>query len=138
MTKSQLTDWFETEFWPLYLELVKTPFKTQFGAGVKGEALKSMTKLNPSESIRERMIKHLADQIVHRRAMFEVCRQDRCQYEQAVKYNKFYCNRHGKTWINNMGWVDDFPELEKPKRERQQGNIAHREWTGFEWNKGHD
>ena len=49
-----------------------------------------------------------------------------------------YESTNGAGWINNMGWVDDFPELEKPKRERQHGNIAHREWTGFEWNKGHD
>ena len=139
MTKSQLTDWFETEFWPLYLELVKQPrlkngkrFPTDFGAGDKGEALKAMDKLNPSRDIRGRIMAHLAMQIENRQELLERCGTVE-SYKATVKFQKFYCNRHGKTWINNFGWHGEPPELEiKRETSRQQGSAAYRQWTGFD------
>ena len=126
MTKSQLIDWFETDFWPLYLELVKQPrlkngkrFPTDFGAGDKGEAMKSMDRLNPSKDLRDRIMDHLAMQIEKRQELFERCGSKQV-YEATVKYQKFYCNRHGKTWINNMGWFGEPPELTIKQAEPRQ------------------
>jgi len=132
MKTSELTSWFLKDFWPLYLELMKTPYSTQFGAGNRGEALKSMIKLNPSEDIRHRMVEHLEMQVVHRRGVNEVC-GSRQNYEATVKYQKFYCNRHGATWINNMGWFDEVPEIEIKHIERVSRQISHpshKAWEG--------
>lgn len=128
MIKKHLTEWFDSQFWPKYLLLMKTPFPTKWKAGVGGEALTAILKLKPSENIRDRIIKHLDDQIAHR---LEVYQRMGDNYTEYVKYKKFYCNRQARTWINNMGWVDDFPEIEnKPARQRQISHPSHKVWSG--------
>ncbi len=135
MDKSTLTDWFLTDFWPLYLELVKTPYKTQFKQGQRGEALKAIMKLKPSQNMRERMISHLAAQIAHRKELYNQC-GSRSVYEKRTNRVKFYCNRHGVTWINQMGWFDEIPEIEhreppKPKpipQPVERNKEAARQW----------
>lgn len=110
MTKQELTDFFMTEFWPRYRELVRTPFPTKWKGGARGDALKKWLSLKPSEELRGRIIAALDAQIAHRRKLFQKCGSMEA-YLKVTEGQKFYCNRMGSTWLNQMGWEDEIPSI---------------------------
>lgn len=122
MTNEDLATWFMDEFWPLYLKLMKTPFATKFKQGTRGEALKKMLSLKPSQDLRERILLSLQAQIIHRQKLFDRCGSAQA-YNEATEYNKFYCNRMASSWIFQMGWDDEIPGLDQVQEELPQNNV---------------
>jgi len=118
MTKTELEVWALEEFWPRYKTLCKTPFVTKWTGGQRGEAVAKVALLNPSTELREKILSAITAQTTHRKKLFELCGSNR-QYEVKTKYNKFYSNRDGKTWLHNKGWNDEIPSLSEDKN-----NIA--------------
>lgn len=111
MTKEELTIWFNNEFWEQYRTLVKTPFATKWKAGTKGEALKKILSLDPSETLRERIMMAIVAQINHRQKLYQQCGSMQA-YLAKTNFDKFYSNRMASTWIFNMGWEDEIPQIE--------------------------
>lgn len=124
MNKAELEGWFETAFWPAYKQLVKTPFPTKYKQGTKGSALKKILSLNPSEELRERIMAALGAQIRHRRSLYESLGSEQA-YIEYTAYNRFYTNRHGETWINQMGWTDEIPSIQEVNEERLATGLIH-------------
>ncbi len=116
MTNSELAEWFSESFWAPYKVLVKTPFVTKYKAGPKGEALKIILRLNPSEALRDRISMAIAAQIDHRKKLIQDCGSMQA-YLEATRYQKFYANRMGSTWLNQMGWEDEIPSLAETRIE---------------------
>lgn len=111
MTTEELITWFHNEFWEQYRELIKTPFVTKHKIGSKGEALKKMLQMKPSEALRARILSAIIEQRKHRKLMFEQCGSMQ-KYLEITKFDKFYCTRMCSTWINQMGWEDEIPQLD--------------------------
>ncbi len=109
MTSEELTQWFSEVLWPAYRQLVKTPYVTKFGAGSKGESLKKILTMKPSEKLRERIVMAIAAQTRHRKKTFDACGSMQA-YLVKTKFNKFYANRMGSTYLNQMGWEDEIPD----------------------------
>ena len=109
MTKDELTDWFMEVFWPAYKTLCKTPYVTQWTGGARGECLTKVLQMKPSEKLRERILAAVLEQTHHRKEVYQALGSKQL-YEQHTKYNKFYCNRDGRTWLHNTGWMDEIPE----------------------------
>lgn len=114
MSKQDLEKWFNEEFWPLYLELVKTPEPTKYKAGTKGDALSKVLKEGYSKELRDRIIRALQAQIKHRRDLCQQCGSMQA-YMARTAYDKFYCNRNGRTWLNQCGWEDEIPSIMEEK-----------------------
>jgi hypothetical protein len=110
MNKSDLEKWVLETFWPAYCGLVKTPVVTSYGSGGRGEAIKKILTLKPSEELRRCIIDAISAQIRHRRTLFNKCGSMQ-KYVAETNKIKFYCNRNGATWINQMGWKDEIPSL---------------------------
>ena len=110
MNDKKYGDWFEDEFWPLYKELVKTPFVTRFGAGAKGEAKKRASMMKPSQDLKDRILQGVRAQIIHRKERYARC-GSMAAYQADTKFNKLYSNRHGSTFLFNNGWDDELPSL---------------------------
>jgi len=115
MNKADLTDWAVNVFWSAYKGLTKTPFPTQYGAGARGEAVKKIVTLNPSDELRKELIDAISAQMRHRRALFDKCGSKQ-KYDAETKKIKFYCNRGGITWLNQNGWLDEIPSLIDEKK----------------------
>ncbi len=111
MTKEELTIWFHDNFYEGYRALIKTPFVTKYSIGSKGEALKKTLQLKPNEALRQRIMQALAEQKKHRSKLFEQCGSMQ-KYLELTAYNKFYSTRMCSTWLNQMGWEDEIPELQ--------------------------
>lgn len=123
----ELETWFLTEFWPAYLLLMRTPKSCDHGAGNKGTCLVSIEKLKPSKELREKMVKHIHDQITHRNLYFDRLNKDIQRYNQETyksQHRKFYANRMASTWINNKGWYDDIPTLDAYSKPSQGACIV--------------
>lgn len=114
MTKEELTDWAMNIFWPLYTDLCKTPFPTKWKGGPRGAAVKKIQVLNPSEELRARIILGIQAQILHRKKLYQKLGSMQAWNTHTEK-NKFYCNRNGETWINQIGWDDEIPQLEQDR-----------------------
>ena len=112
MTNEELTIWFNDEFWPQYQELVKTPFPTKYKAGAKGEALKRIILIKPSSALRERITNAVVEQKRHRKKLYEQCGSMQ-KYLERTSFDKFYANRMGSTWLNQMGYEDEIPILDE-------------------------
>lgn len=110
MTPTELETWALEVFWPQYKQLCKTPHVTKWTGGQRGEAVNAITKLKPSEELRQVIVAAIQEQIIHRRKLYAQCGSAQ-RYEEYIKYNKFYTNRDGKTWVNNKGWTDEIPTL---------------------------
>jgi hypothetical protein len=118
MTKDELTTWFTELFYEQYRDLTKTPFVTKYGIGSKGEALKKLLQMKPSDELRQRILFAIAEQKKHRRKLFEQCGSMQ-KYLEITKFNKFYSTRMCSTWINQMGWEDEIPELHEIEKQSQ-------------------
>ena len=112
MTKTELEQWAMDEFWPLYKELTKTPFATQWKATDRGAAVSKILSLNPSGELRQRIVASVQAQIKHRRDFFKHCGSMEV-YNQKTHRIKFYCNRMGASWLNQRGWDDEIPTIEQ-------------------------
>lgn len=115
MNKTDLTAWFLNDFWPIYLNLMKVPNVTKWGAGDRGEALKKALTLNPGEDLRKRMTASVVAQMAHRRSVYEKCGSMQA-YMKKTDRDTFYCNRNGKTWIFNLGWEAEIPAVSHDRR----------------------
>lgn len=141
MNTEELTIWHNTIWWPAYRLFIETPFKTvygkdpEYGAGGRGESLKKILTLNPSEKLRETMITSLKEQTEHRQMLGERLKSIQA-YElyTAPKAKKeglsIYKNRQSRTYIYNLGWHDEIPHLKtvtaKPPEKRCAcGNPIH-------------
>lgn len=115
MTKQELINWHNTEWWPRYQEFVKTPYQTQWGPGGKGESLKKILQLNPSEQLRNEMIAALIEQTRHRKKLYEKLGSKQAYEEYTSKQARggesIYKNRHSRTYVHNMGWIDEIPSI---------------------------
>lgn len=120
MTTTELEKWALEVFWPAYKDLCKTPFATQWTGGQRGETIKKILELKPSEDLRNRMLYSIAAQKKHRRALYDVC-GSMAAYEAKIKYNKLYNNRDGRTWIFNKGWNDEIPSISEIKETHAPG-----------------
>ncbi len=112
MTKDELTIWFTEQFYEQYRDLTKTPFATKYGMGSKGEALKKLLQMKPSDELRQRILFAIAEQKKHRKKLFDQCGSMQ-KYLEVTKFNKFYSTRMCSTWINQMGWEDEIPPVEE-------------------------
>jgi len=110
MTKDELTIWFTEKFYEQYRDLTKTPFATKYGMGSKGEALKKLLQMKPSDELRQRILFAITEQKKHRKKLFDQCGSMQ-KYLEVTKFNKFYSTRMCSTWINQMGWEDEIPEV---------------------------
>jgi len=110
VNKEDLTTWFSDQFWPAYKEMVKTPVVTKWTGGARGECLKKIYTLNPTADLRERIMHSVLEHKIHRKKLYSLLGTAQA-YEEFTKYVKFYTNRDGKTWIFNLGWDDEIPEL---------------------------
>lgn len=129
MTKDELTNWFTEKFYESYRELTKTPFATKYGMGSKGEALKKFLQMKPSDELRQRILFAIAEQKKHRKKLFNQCGSMQ-KYIEVTKFNKFYSTRMCSTWINQMGWEDEIPELhevDERQHELFQGRCKNSE-----------
>lgn len=122
MTKTELTDWFETEFWPRYRTLTKTPFPTKWGAGKKGLALKSLITMDPSEALRDRILMAIAAQIKNRKQLYAQCGSMQA-YEKKTNKDGMYLTRMGSTWLNQMGYEDEIPPIEGAADEVGESSV---------------
>ena len=131
MTNSELESWFDDIFWPVYSALVKTPFVTKYGTGNKGAAKKECLRIDPSADLRQRILLSLEAQIRHRRALYDkIGSMD--AYVKATDRNIFYCNRHARTWLCQMGWDDEIPSIMEYSQELKVGaQCKHCESTVF-------
>lgn len=111
MNKQELTDWAIDIFWPSYKNLCKTPFPTKWMGGPRGAAVKKIQILNPSEDLRQRILAGIQAQIIHRNKLYQKLGSMQAWNNHTEK-NKFYCNRNGETWINQIGWDDEIPQIE--------------------------
>jgi len=116
MTNEELTTWFNEQFWVQYQSLVKTPFPTKYKAGAKGEALKRIILIKPSEVLRQRILSAVIEQRKHRKKLYEQCGSMQ-KYLERTGYDKFYANRMGSTWLNQMGYEDEIPALDEMEKE---------------------
>jgi hypothetical protein len=123
MNKTELEEWAIKEFWPAYKNLCKTPFVTKWTGGARGEAVSAIARLNPSEDLRQRILASIQAQTLHRKRLYEQMGSEQ-RYENEVKYNKFYSNRDGKTWINNKGWTDEIPSLTERQVEAKKDSLC--------------
>lgn len=125
MSKADLEQWAIEVFWPEYRRLVETPYKdSDHGPGVKGQCVSTILKLNPSKDLQAKMVKAIELQAKHRQELFERLNKNIPLYNDTTYKSRdrmFYANRHGRTWINAMGWVDDIPEIVTEKEARKQG-----------------
>lgn len=103
------TNWFNDVFWEKYKQLVKTPFPTKYKQGSKGEALKKIITLKPNDDLKQRIELAIDAQIKHRKQVFDVC-GSMGRYIEKTKFDKFYANRMASTFINQLGWEDEFPD----------------------------
>lgn len=110
MTKDELTDWFNAHLWPHYRDLTRAPFPTKWGAGVKGEALKRLLTMKPSEELRNRIMDAISEQIMHRNKLYEQCGSMQ-KYLEVTKGLKIYLTRHCATWLNQLGFEDEIPTI---------------------------
>lgn len=119
MTKEELIQWFNDEFWEQYQEMVKAPFPTKYKAGAKGEALKRLITIDPSEKLRQRIASAVTEQRRHRKKLYDHCGSMQ-KYLERVSFDKFYANRGGSAWLNQMGWEDEIPILDFAQIEHDQ------------------
>lgn len=128
MTKTELTTWFEDEWWPRYLNFVKTPFKTQWGAGAKGKALTKFLQINPSEELRTTMLNSIIAQTRHRRLLYDKLGSQKAYDNHTVPLAKggeaVYQNRQGSTYLFNRGWTDEIPALEMDESETHASKVC--------------
>ncbi len=110
MDNETLTHWFNDLLWPLYSDFVKTPFPTKYKQGSKGEALKKILTLKPSDALRMRISQAVIAQIRHRKELYRQSGSMH-KYLEVTAYDKFYSNRMCSTWLNQMGWEDEIPAL---------------------------
>ncbi len=108
-----LTDWLKQDFWPLYLSLCKTPYRTKWGAGDPGKAMKAVNTLKPSKELREEILEWTREVIRHRRRLFEMLKTKEAYEAHTYKLrdNGIYCNKRGQTFINGFGWFCEIPSI---------------------------
>jgi hypothetical protein len=119
VNKEELAGWFDAHMWPLYKDLCATPFPTKWKQGPRGDALKKVLTLNPSEELRDRILDSISSQIIHRKELYEKAGSMQA-YIEITSAQKFYCNRQCVTWINQMGWEDEIPTLTEIRTDREQ------------------
>jgi hypothetical protein len=128
MTKTELTQWFEDEWWPRYLNFVKTPFKTQWGAGAKGKALTKFLQVNPSEDLRTTMLNAIIAQTRHRRLLYDKLGSQKAYDNHTAPLAKggepVYQNRQGSTYLFNRGWTDEIPALDMGESESKTSKVC--------------
>lgn len=125
MNKTDLEIWAREVFWSAYAGLTKTPAVTKFGPGGRGEAIKKILTMLPSKELRDRIIAAIAAQMSHRRMLFDKCGSMQAYLKKVEKSGnmKFYANRNGVTWLNQMGYEDEIPSIAEIKsRKEAQSN----------------
>lgn len=116
MNKAALQDWTLLQFWPRYLALTNTPYRTEYGPGDRGTAVASMAKLKPSEALREEILDSIRDITIHRRKLYnQLGRLDYNTHSYKNRGNKIYTNRMASTWLNNNGWLCEIPSISEMK-----------------------
>ena len=123
MTKEELEKWHDDIYWPAYNELVKTPFVTKYKSGPKGESKKRLIQMNPSFELRKRIVDAIQAQALHRRKYYEKLGSMQA-WNEKTQYNNFYCNRHSKTWLNQMGWDDEIPSISEELQEQAETDLC--------------
>lgn len=118
MNTQDLTDWFNAVFWVRYCHMLKVPHeKTKWGPGGKGKALKRILTLKPSKELRDKIELELIEQTRHRRLLCDKLGLTVYLKETATLAKNgngdIYKNRQAVTWVNQMGWEDEVPEIEK-------------------------
>jgi len=120
MTKTELEQWHDLEYWPIYLKFVKTPFATKWGAGGKGESQTKMLQINPSKELRDRIIMSLTAQMRHRRVLYDKLGSAKAYDDHTSELAKggeaVYKNRQSRTYLHNKGWNDEIPPITEEQK----------------------
>lgn len=115
MSKQDLIDWHNDVWWPRYRKFIETPYRTEWGPGGKGESLTKVLALKPSKELREDMIRSLIAQTDHRNKLYKKLGSMKAYENHTSKLAKggesIYKNRHSRTYLHNMGWIDEIPTL---------------------------
>ena len=141
MTKTDITNWHNDYWWPAYKLFINTPFKTvfdedpEYGPGGRGESLRKMLTLNPSEELRNKLLKKIKEQTNHRQTLGERLKSKQAYELYTAPLAKkvglsIYKNRQSRTYIFNFGWEDEIPRIKTitakpPGKKCECGNPVH-------------